>query len=189
MGTVTAFASANRPIEDVVSALDALADPTAADAARLLVQRVLELHGLALSRMLETIAEHPGSALLTARLIDDERVSGVLLLHGLHPVDFETRVRVALDRLHAHLGVQGVAIQSVAIEGDKLTLKVGLSDAGRYDSGSANAIGREIREALMEAAPDASSVEIELVAAQVFRVPVSSITTKRPARDSADASQ
>ncbi len=177
-----------RPIDELVWALDAIADPLAADAARELVQRVLELHGLALTRIMAAIAETPDGARLTALLADDERVSGVLLLHGLHPADFESRVRGALDRLHAHLALEGVVVLGLTIDGEKLKLQVGPGDGQRYRSERAESIRSEIRQALFAAAPDASLVEIEFVAIQVSYVPVSSITKRREARDSAGVS-
>jgi hypothetical protein len=80
-------------IEELVFALDALADRAAADAARELLQCVLQLHGAALARIMETIDADPAGVRLTAALSHDDCVSGVLLLHGLHPADFEVVAR------------------------------------------------------------------------------------------------
>jgi hypothetical protein len=122
-----------RRIEEFVFALDALADRTAADAARELLQGVLQLHG-------------------------------VLLLHGLHPADFEVRVL-----------------------GKTVNLRLGLAKAGTYRSVDAEAIGREVRQTLLDAAPDAAAVEIEGPPANRTFVPVSRIARGRKPRNSADA--
>jgi acid stress-induced BolA-like protein IbaG/YrbA len=176
MGAPREVERSTHRIEELVFALDALADPAAADAARELVQRVLEMHGSALARIMATISADAGGARLSTLLAQDDGVSGVLLLHGLHPLSFEARIRGALDRLHPHLGVQGVAVQDVEVDGDGVRLRLVPGDAGRYHGGNADAVARQVRQALMDAAPDASAIEIEGPPAHLSFVAVSSIT-------------
>ena len=54
--------------------------------------------------MLERIAGlgEPGQALI-ASLADDDLVSNLLLLYGLHPLDLETRVSQALEQVRPYL--------------------------------------------------------------------------------------
>ena len=91
-------------IEALLDELERLTPP-AASAARELVTLLLELHGAALVRMTGRAGEE-----LRASWADDPLVAGVLLLHGLHPVDLETRVRQALQTHGGDvefLGVEG----------------------------------------------------------------------------------
>src|SRR4029077_16995131 len=76
-------------IESLIADLDALPDPAARAAAMEAIQAVLELHGIALDRMLELIVEQAGEQgpALLASFAGDDRVGNVLMLHGLHPVD------------------------------------------------------------------------------------------------------
>src|ERR1700722_5938457 len=149
-----------RRVEELVFALEALPDPAAAAAARELVQRVLELHGTALARIMEAIGADPAGARLAAALVEDECINGGLLLHDLHPADLDTRVRRELDRLHPHRGVRGLAVQAVEIESARVRVRLGLSDAGRYSSADAEVIRRELEQAVLDAAPDASTIEV-----------------------------
>lgn len=174
-----AAGATTRRVEELVFALDALPDPAAATAARELVQLVLELHGSALNRMMEVVAGDANGGALLARLGDDEGVRGVLLLHGLHPDDFEARVRRAGDRLHASLAVQGVSVKSVEVEALNVHVQLGLSDAGRFDSADAAAIRREIEQAIVDAAPEVAGVDIDGMPQHVSYVAASSITVTR----------
>jgi hypothetical protein len=176
-----------RRVEELVFALEALPDPAAAASARELVQLVLELHGTALARIMEAIAADPAGARLATALVEDECINGVLLLHNLHPADLDARVRRALDRLHPHLAVQGVAAQAVEIEGDRVRITLGLSDAGRYSSADAETIRRELEQAVLDAAPDASAIEVHGLPLNTTFVPISSIAVRRKAEDTASA--
>jgi hypothetical protein len=176
-----------RRVEELVFALDGLADPAAASSARELVQLVLELHGTALGRMMEKVAADAVGRRVAASFAEDECISGVLLLHGLHPLDFEARIQAAVARLHPHLGVQGIVVEDLRIEGDRVNVRLQTGDAGHHADSDAEVIRREVRQALFDAAPDASSVDVSGPPAQAVFVPVSSITVRRRAEDAADA--
>lgn len=87
-----------RRLEELIAALDAHPDPSAREPARELVALVLDLHGIGLAKLMAMLAREPGSASIMARLVDDDQVRAMLLLHGLHPEDMEARVRKAVDR-------------------------------------------------------------------------------------------
>ncbi len=80
-------------IEGLVHQIEQLPDPNAQATAQELMQLLLELHSAGLERMLDLIFETgtSGQALID-ELAKDDLVSNLLLLHGLHPLDLETRV-------------------------------------------------------------------------------------------------
>lgn len=170
-----------RRIEELVCALDALPDRAAATAARELVQLVLELHGTALARMMQTIAADVAGTRLAEMFAEDADIHDVLLLHDLHPLDLATRVQWAVTRLHPHLAVQGVVVQALDIDGDRVRLQLGLSDAGRYHGADAGTIRQQLEQALLVAAPDAAAVEIEGLPSVVALVPAAGITVRHRA--------
>ena len=77
----------------------------------------MELHGAALDRSLEIIV---GNGEAGARIIDemarDSLVGSVLVLHGLHPDDLETRITKSVERLQAKLLREGSQVELLAIE-------------------------------------------------------------------------
>ena len=72
----------------------------------------MELHGAALDRSLEIIV---GNGEVGARIIDemarDPLVGSVLVLHGLHPDDLETRITTSVERLQAKLRREGSRVE------------------------------------------------------------------------------
>jgi hypothetical protein len=76
-------------------------------------------------------------------LIRDEAVSSLLILYGLHPQDFETRVRGALKNF------EGVSV--ISIEDGRVILRMALQE--RSESA--------LRQAVSVAAPDLTELIIE----------------------------
>lgn len=145
-------------VQELIQALDALPDPAASTPARELVQLVLELHGGGLARLLEIVADSGEGRVLLERLALDEQVKGLLLLHGLHPEPLETRVHQVVERLRPHLAVLGVSVQAERLEAGALQLE--LACAGNGGLARAEALRREIEDAVFDAAPDVAGIDI-----------------------------
>ncbi len=155
-----------RRVEELISALDRSSDPASREPARQLIQLVLDLHGLALARMMTVAASSPGGKALVERLTADEYARAVLLLHGLHPDDFATRVRSVVERLRPHLGVQGLRLAVSQIDGRKVRLRLDGQEGANDHFAMLWSLGREVEDAVLDAAPDLESLEIEGLYAQ-----------------------
>src|SRR5256885_5050069 len=81
-----------------------------------LVQRLLALQCEGLTRLLEHARACGADGALDERIANDELVSSLLLLHGLHPVPTRERVLRALEELRPQLAARGVHAELVAIE-------------------------------------------------------------------------
>jgi Fe-S cluster biogenesis protein NfuA/nitrite reductase/ring-hydroxylating ferredoxin subunit len=151
-------------IESLVTELDALPDPAARATATEALQAVLELHGTALDRMLELVAEagEQGSALL-ASFAGDDLVGNVLMLHGLHPVDVHTRVAAALDSVRPYLESHGGDVELLGVDGGVVRLR--LEGSCKGCPSSAATLKTAIEEAIMNAAPDVLEITAEGVTA------------------------
>jgi Fe-S cluster biogenesis protein NfuA/nitrite reductase/ring-hydroxylating ferredoxin subunit len=148
-------------IESLIAELDRLPDPAARATAMEAIQAVLDLHGLALDRMLELIVEQAGeqgSALL-ASFADDDRVGNVLMLHGLHPVDITTRVGRALDSVRPYLASHGGDVELLGV--DDGVVKLRLEGSCKGCPSSAATLKTAIEEAIMAAAPDVLEITAE----------------------------
>jgi hypothetical protein len=106
-------------MEELIGALNEAADSPMHRQARELVQILLALHGDALERVLQLIHENPlnGQALID-HLAGDSLVSHLLILHGLHPLGVETRVRRALDSVKPRLGLHGGDVELLDVTSD-----------------------------------------------------------------------
>jgi hypothetical protein len=142
-----------REIEGLIQEIEATADPHTRDQVRRLVEAILGYHEEAVSRMLEMAGETA-----IRGFARDELVASLLMLYGLHPDDFETRVRRAVDR------IPGVELE-------------GIADFAVRLKGSAP---REVVEpALFAAAPEISAIEIEgVLGAAVGFVPVEALLAR-----------
>lgn len=142
-------------IEELIQALEELADPAARAPAQELLQLVLELHGAGLARLLELITEAGQSERLVYSLSQDEKVRALLLLHGLYPENLEQRVRRAIDG--QRLRVQSVRLELLGVEDDVVRLR--FIESGPMSS--AASVRRVVEEAILEVAPDAAGIEID----------------------------
>ncbi len=148
-------------LEELIGALDAFPDPGPRDIARELLSLVLDLHSVGLAKLAEIIATAEGGTAMLARLAADERVSAMLLLHGLHPDDLETRVRRAIDRLRPHLGVHGLRLDVLEIAKGVVRLRLCGSGAATIKAPLVWTLPGEIEDAVMEAAPEVEKILID----------------------------
>src|SRR5579872_3414330 len=85
-------------IEALIRQIEASADPETRASVRELVESILEFHGAGLGKMLEVVRQaSSGGEGTVQEFARDPEIGGLLLLYGLHPEDFETRVRRAID--------------------------------------------------------------------------------------------
>jgi Fe-S cluster biogenesis protein NfuA/nitrite reductase/ring-hydroxylating ferredoxin subunit len=141
-------------VEALLEELDTLPDPRAREKATSLVQALVSLYGEGLRRIVVA-----GKGELPPELRDDELVSHLLLLHGLHPVPVETRVRGALDGVRPYLESHGGNVELVAVEDGVVRLRLDGSCSGCPSSQMTLKLA--IEKAIHEAAPDVDEVVAE----------------------------
>ncbi len=155
------FQSRIARIEELIQGIDALPDETARNQSRELVQALLELHGAGLNRALEISYDSPaGGDALIAKMAEDELVSSLLLLHGLHPLDLETRVRRAIEQVKPRLGLHGGSVELLGVSPEgRVQLKL---EGNCHECPSSRLTLRySIEEALYAAAPDLTGLDVE----------------------------
>jgi Fe-S cluster biogenesis protein NfuA len=147
-------------IETLLEAAEHFPDPTIQAQTRELVQGLLDLHGAGLERMLQQLAEigEAGPAMIVA-LARDDLVSSLFLLHGLHPLNFETRVRQALDKVRPYLHSQGGDVELLGIADGVVRVRY-LENIGDCPTTAAT-LKSAIDDAICEKAPDAKAIEVE----------------------------
>ena len=135
-------------------------DPAARARTREIVQAVLDLHGTGLERLLEHVAEagDAGREILDA-CARDAAVGGLLLLHGLHPLDLEARVRQALDQVRPYLRTHGGNVELLSVSEGVVRLRLEGSCDGCPSS--AVTMKQTIEEAIYGQAPDVAALEVE----------------------------
>lgn len=147
-------------IEGLIARIELWPDASVRDEVRELVQALLDLHGTGLAHMIEAInaAGEPGRAVLDT-LARDDLVSSLLLLHGLHPVDLETRVMEALESVRPHLHSHGGDVELLGIVDGIVRLRTQGSCHGCPSS--ALTLRTTIEDAVRASAPDVAAIEVE----------------------------
>jgi Fe-S cluster biogenesis protein NfuA/nitrite reductase/ring-hydroxylating ferredoxin subunit len=146
-------------METLLEEIESLNDPNARAKAAEVVQVLLELYGEGLARVMEVIAEGEERERVFEALAEDELVSHLLLLHGLHPLDVETRVARALEEVRPYLQSHGGNVELLGIEGG--VVRVRLEGSCDGCPSSAVTLKLAIEEAIQKAAPDLEGVEAE----------------------------
>jgi Fe-S cluster biogenesis protein NfuA/nitrite reductase/ring-hydroxylating ferredoxin subunit len=146
-------------VETLLGEIEALKDPYARQKAAEIVQVLLELYGEGMARMMEAVAQGEEREKTFETFVDDELVSHLLLLHGLHPLDVETRVVRALEEVRPYLQSHGGNVELLGVEGGVARLRMQGSCDGCPSS--AMTLKLAIEEAVQKAAPDLEGIEAE----------------------------
>lgn len=123
-----------------------------------LVSRLVALYGAALGRTL-VLVEQSGALdeRLRRQLCDDELVSALMALHGIHPEPPLERARAATERVRALLGEAAGTVELAVDARGTLALTL----AGEWRCGLPRAaVDEALRRAIEEAAPELGAIEI-----------------------------
>lgn len=144
---------ASERIDALLDELEQSAVPAVMQRVQELVQCVMALHAEGLRRVLGASSED-----LVRELAEDEVVGNLLVLHGLHPDDVDTRVQRALAQVRPLLGTHA----------DEVTLSR-VDESGRVhlqvSSGgcAASTVQTAVEDAILTIAPDVVAVVTEVV--------------------------
>lgn len=165
-------------IEALLQEIAAFPDARARGKMEELLRALLNLYGEGLARLLALTkqAETAGQALV-GTFAGDELVGSLLLLHGLHPVELETRIHQALDKIRASTQARGVSLELTCIENGVAYLW--LTDNSHGCASSLNALKQRIEQSIYSAAPDLDEIRFEEVAPQRRAIPVRFVPRRR----------
>jgi Fe-S cluster biogenesis protein NfuA/nitrite reductase/ring-hydroxylating ferredoxin subunit len=166
-------------IEQLLTATDS-AGPVARERAEELVRLVVDLYGAGLERLLEVVydAGALGDQVLD-RLAADDLVSGLLLVHGLHPYGVEDRIARALDDVRPYLGSHGGDVELLDVSDDGV---VRLRMLGSCDGCPSSAVTLQlaVEGAITAAAPEVTAVEVSEAPSEAVAslIPLEALTVR-----------
>ncbi len=152
-------------LDALIHEIEAFTDPKAREVAEGVVQALLELHGEGIERILEIVdaAGDAGQPIID-EIATDTMARHLLLLHGLHPVVMEDRVRQALDRVRPYMASHGGFVELLGIEDGIVHLRLEGSCHGCPSS--LLTLQLSIEKEIMDLAPDVAGIEVEGLAEQ-----------------------
>ena len=163
------FQQRAQTIEELVAKLESIADPDHRAATKHLLHALTDLYGSGIERMMELVHQsgQPAAALIAAFERDDI-VKGLLLLHGLHSEDLESRLNGALEKTRPYLKSHGGNVELVSVD-ESGAVKLRLEGSCHGCPSSSVTMKLAIEDAIYEAAPDILSLEVEGVAEEPVR--------------------
>jgi Fe-S cluster biogenesis protein NfuA len=148
-------------IEGLIQSVESIGDEKVRSQAHELVEALLEMQGAGLERLMEIIYESgPTGQAMIDELGRDELVSSLLLVHGLHPLDLESRVRNALEKVGPRLAQHGGSVDLLGVTREG-AVKLRLAGTCHGCPSSILTLKFSIEEAIYAAAPDVTSLEVE----------------------------
>jgi Fe-S cluster biogenesis protein NfuA/nitrite reductase/ring-hydroxylating ferredoxin subunit len=147
-------------VERALEQVEAIADPDARALATSLVQGVVELYGAGLERIVEVLAAHDSDGAIAMQLCQDELVSHLLLLHGLHPRGLYERISEALAEVRPYLESHGGDVELLGIDNDA-TVRLRLSGSCDGCPSSAMTLKLAIEDAIHKLAPEIEEVVVQ----------------------------
>jgi Fe-S cluster biogenesis protein NfuA/nitrite reductase/ring-hydroxylating ferredoxin subunit len=127
-----------------------------------LVRLVVGLYGEGLERIASLLARRDPDAL--AELAGDELISGLLLVHGLHPQDVDSRIQQALDSVRPYLGSHAGGVEYLGVDADGVA-HLRLAGTCNGCPSSMVTVRTAIEGAIEKAAPEVVAVDVEGVSA------------------------
>src|SRR5262249_40622139 len=146
------FRARSERVEQALQVVNELGDKNARASALELMQALMDLHGAAMTRIVELLSEstesgHP----VLLKIADDPLISGLLVLYGVHPFSLRDRVQRALERLVSQLRKLGCTLELV--NADENVVRINLGNAPG-DAHSVSMARNKIEQAIREAAPE-----------------------------------
>jgi Fe-S cluster biogenesis protein NfuA len=158
-------------IEQALEELHSTADPRTINLAEELLRLVSELYGAGFARAVVLAREHaPG---LIAAFVEDDLVSSLLLVQGLHPDSLESRVEAALVSVRPFLAQHGGDVELLGIDDELGAVKLRLLGSCDGCPSSASTLAGAVEVAIVEAAPEITRIVVEEPTPPAVSVPIS----------------
>jgi len=126
-----------------------------------LVRLITDLYGSGIERIMEILYE--AGRLdddLLASLAGDELVSGLMVVHGLHPYSVNQRVEDALEGVRPYLGTHGGDVELLEVT-DEGVVRLRLLGSCDGCPSSSVTLSLAVEGAIMTAAPEVITIEVE----------------------------
>ena len=147
-------------IEELLASLRSQGGKAAVTAEEL-VGLLVGLYGDGLSHIVAVLrAEGEAGRAMLDGLAADPLVEGLLLLHGLHPLDVDARIQRALDRVRPYLGSHAGGVQYLGVSDDGIA-RLRLEGSCHGCPSSTVTVRLAIEGAVQDAAPEVTEVVVE----------------------------
>jgi Fe-S cluster biogenesis protein NfuA len=157
--TSNEFQAQTEHINQLVERVNSITDEGARTTSLELLQSLMDLHGAAMSRVVELLVESEAGRASLTKLGDDPLICGLLVLYGIHPLALEERVARALEKVRSQLHKQGGSVELVGIADSVVQVKI--ESSGHGCGSSTDAFKRTVEQAILECAPEVVDIQVQ----------------------------
>ena len=147
-------------IGTLVGEMENIAHPELRASAKALFQLILDLNAAGFERVLETVSKNGEAG---QKQIDefgrDSLISSLLVLYGLHPLDMETRVEQAVDKIRPQVHKGGGELELLGQAAGVVQIR--LEVTGHACGSTGKTLKKLVEDAVYEAAPDVAGISVE----------------------------
>lgn len=149
-----------KQLQDLLERAQSVPSPAARVLLQECLQAMLAFYGDGLARVMQAVHDSgaEGEPVLR-RLLADPGVSGLLLIHGLHPLDLETRLNAALNKVRPYMESHGGNVELLGLDNGVARLR--LQGTCQGCPSSRVTLELAVRQALEEACPDLAGFNVE----------------------------
>lgn len=146
-------------LQELIEQIQTQPNPAAKALLQECLQSLLAFYGDGLSRILEQLqaSGFEGKKILD-RMLNDQAITGLLLIHGLHPIPLEARLRGALEKVRPYMQSHGGNIELLSLEDE--VARVRLQGTCKTCPSSTVTLELAVRRAVDEACPDLAGFEV-----------------------------
>ncbi len=137
-----------------------LLEPTARQRAEEAIRLVTDLYGGGLSNVMAMVVDADDAALLH-KLVSDQLVANLLVLHGLHPFDLSSRIEIALDKVRPYLASHGGDVEILGVDEDAGAITIRLLGSCDGCPSSAVTLKMAVEDAIRQAAPEIAHIIVD----------------------------
>ena len=147
-------------IDALLQRSESISDPASKKLIGETISALMDLHGEALSRIMDQVAQSDRSTETLDAFVADPVISSLLLVYNLHPQTIDERVRAALESVRPYLASHGGSVELLGISDDGT---VGLQMQGSCHGcpSSAVTLKTSIEKAIYEKAPDVIAIHVQ----------------------------
>src|SRR5215467_4723148 len=116
----------SKRMQELIEQVDRITDKSSRELMRDCLREILTFYGNGLERILYIIGNDRNEVAtrIFNDLIEDSFVSGLLLIHDLHPFDLRTRLNLALEKVRPYIESHGGNIELVSFADDSAKIKL-----------------------------------------------------------------
>jgi Fe-S cluster biogenesis protein NfuA/nitrite reductase/ring-hydroxylating ferredoxin subunit len=150
----------SRKVQELVERAGELRDPVARALVAECLHSQLTFYGDGMARVLQVVGGcGPAGQDVFDRLVNDPVVRGLLLIHGLHPLDLESRLRQAIEKIRPYMESHGGSVELLSLDNEVAKLR--LQGACKTCPSSSVTMELALRHAIEEFCPDLAGFEVE----------------------------